>query len=81
MGGLVTVKTASNGTHFCAYDGNGNVAALVDGGNGAVSANYEYGPFGETIRATGPLALTNAFRSSTKYCDDETGLSYNGHRY
>ena len=67
VGGLVAVKTASNGTHFAAFDGNGNVAALVDGGNGTGSASYEYGPFGETIRATGPLALTNPFRFSTKY--------------
>lgn len=39
------------------------------------------GPFGEVIRATGPLANTNPFRFSTKYQDDETDLLYYGYRY
>ena len=34
----------------------------------------EYGPFGEFIRATGPMAKANPFRFSTKYQDDETDL-------
>jgi len=37
--------------------------ALVDGTAGTVSANYEYGPFGETVRATGTIATTNPLRS------------------
>ena len=39
------------------------------------------GPFGEVIRATGPMAKTNPFRFSTKYQDDETDLLYYGYRY
>jgi RHS repeat-associated protein len=39
------------------------------------------GPFGEVIRATGPLAKANPFRFSTKYQDDETDLLYYGFRY
>ncbi len=39
------------------------------------------GPFGEVIRATGPMAKANSFRFSTKYQDDETDLLYYGHRY
>ena len=34
------------------------------------------GPFGEVLRATGPLAKANPFRFSTKYQDDETDLVY-----
>lgn len=51
----------------------------------------EYGPFGELLRATGPMAKANAlvhrslggggFRFSTKYQDDETDLVYYGLRY
>jgi RHS repeat-associated protein len=41
----------------------------------------EYGPFGEVIRATGPMAKANHFRFSTKYQDDETDLLYYGYRY
>jgi hypothetical protein len=33
---------------------------------------YQYGPFGELLRATGPMAKANPFRFSTKYQDDET---------
>jgi RHS repeat-associated protein len=39
------------------------------------------GPFGEVIRATGPMARVNPFRFSTKYQDDETDLLYYGYRF
>jgi RHS repeat-associated protein len=39
------------------------------------------GPFGEVLRATGPMARANPFRFSTKYQDDETDLLYFGYRY
>jgi RHS repeat-associated protein len=38
-------------------------------------------PFGEVIRATGPMAKLNPFRFSTKYQDDETDFLYYGYRY
>jgi len=84
VGGLssLTVHTGPNaGRYFYAYDGNGNVMALVSAADGSVAARYEYGPFGELIRATGPMAKTNPFRFSTKYQDEETGLVYYGYRY
>ena len=61
VGGLlwVTLHTASGaapGTHFCAYDGNGNIVALSAASDGSATARYEYGPFGEPIRVTGPAA-------------------------
>jgi len=37
--------------------------------------------FRKPIGATGPVALVNPFRFSTKYCDDETGHYYYGYRY
>ncbi|MBI3774445.1 MAG: hypothetical protein HY273_02635, partial [Gammaproteobacteria bacterium] len=45
------------------------------------AAQYEYDPFGNLIRATGPMAFINPFRFSTKYQDDETGFCYYGYRY
>jgi RHS repeat-associated protein len=39
------------------------------------------GPFGELLRATGPMARANPFRFSTKYQDDESDLLYYGYRY
>lgn len=38
-------------------------------------------PFGEVVRATGPMARVNPFRFSTKWQDDETDLLYYGLRY
>ncbi|HEU5072054.1 MAG TPA: RHS repeat-associated core domain-containing protein [Verrucomicrobiae bacterium] len=82
VGGLLWMNDAANGsTHFAAYDGNGNVVALVKASDGIVSAQYEYGPFGEVLRATGPMAKANPFRFSTKYQDDESDLLYYGYRY
>lgn len=81
VGGLLAVTDAVNGTHFVAHDGNGNVAALVNASDGTTSANYEYGPFGETLRATGLMASINPFRFSTKYQDNESDLLYYGYRY
>jgi RHS repeat-associated protein len=81
VGGLLTENIVSNGVSFVANDGNGNLTALVNAATGVVSANYEYGPFGEVIRATGPMAKVNPFLFSTKYYDWETGLYYYGCRY
>ncbi|HOH41463.1 MAG TPA: RHS repeat-associated core domain-containing protein [Verrucomicrobiota bacterium] len=81
VGGLLAITDASQGSHFCAYDGNGNVAALVKADGSGLTAQYEYGPFGELLRTTGPMAKANPFRFSTKYQDDETDLLYYGYRY
>jgi RHS repeat-associated protein len=84
VGGLISMTVYSGslaGTYFYAFDGNGNVVALVNAADGSVAAQYEYGPFGEVLRATGPMAKANPFRFSTKYQDDETDLLYYGYRY
>ena len=73
VGGLLAIKTATNGTHFYCHDGNGNVTALVDPDDGSVSALYEYDPFGNELRATGPTAKTNPLRFSGQWGDDITG--------
>lgn len=83
IGGLLELVYygASTTNSFVAFDGNGNVASLVNAADGTSLAQYEYGPFGEVIRATGPMAKANPFRFSTKYQDDETDLLYYGFRY
>jgi RHS repeat-associated protein len=81
VGGLLEVNDSANGAHFAAYDGNGNVAALVKGTDGTISAQYEYGPFAEPIRVTGPMGKTNPIRFSSKYTDDESDVLYYGKRY
>jgi len=79
VGGLlwVTLHGASSpaaGTHFCAYDGNGNIVALTSASDGLATARYEYGPFAEPIRLTGPAAALNPFRFSTKRTCNTTDL-------
>ena len=84
IGGLLASYASTlNVSHltFYAFDGNGNVMALVDAGTRQAVAQYEYSPFGEVIRASGAQAKANPFQFSTKYCDEETGLDYYGYRY
>jgi len=83
VGGLLHVGyhvgTVTNA--FVAYDGNGNVAGLVRASDGTTVARYDYGPFAEPLRATGPMAAANPMRFSTKYHDGESGFLYYGYRY
>jgi len=83
VGGLLEVSYhgAAATNAFVAYDGNGNVTALINAADGTLLANYDYGPFGEVIRATGPARGTNPIRFSTKFQDDESDLLYYGYRY
>ena len=69
--------------HFrhCALKLRTILKTCVSMSGGTNCATYEYGPFGEVIRATGPMAKANPFRFSTKYQDDETDLLYYGNRY
>ena len=82
-GGLLLIReTKGNATQdfYPLYDGTGHVVALTNS-NGTLLASYAYGPFGELIHATGPAAQANPWRYATKYRDEETGLTYFGHRY
>lgn len=82
VGALVQIHdVAASKTFFVSCDGNGNISALVDASSGAVEAVYEYGPFGELLRAEGSYAKSNPFRFSSKFQDDESGLVYYGARF
>jgi RHS repeat-associated protein len=83
VGGLLEVVYYDSGTTNCfvTFDANGNVAALVNAADGTSTAQYEYGPFGEFIRATGLMGKANPIRFSTKYQDHETDFIYYGRRY
>jgi RHS repeat-associated protein len=52
--------------------------SATDGSN---TARFEYGPFGEPIRASGPRAADGRIRFSSKYTDQESGLVYYGYRF
>lgn len=80
IGGLLAVVDESGSQMAFLYDANGNVGQLVDEA-GSVVARYEYDAFGQTLVAAGAAANENAYRFSTKYADQETGLVYYGGRY
>ena len=63
VGGLLFIGNLASpiGYSAPAYDGNGNVMALVSMSGGTNCAAYEYGPFGEVLRANGPMAKANPF--------------------
>ena len=83
VGGLLFIHDLASGMGYCApaFDGNGNVIGLFSMAGATNCATFEFGPFGEVVRATGPMAKANPFRFSTKYQDDETDLLYYGYRY
>ena len=91
VGGLLWVEDAATTTTrwFPAYDGNGNVMALLEDNANSATAGYlnlfhEYGPFGESLSKRGVMDSFGhncPFQFSTKWTDEETGLIYYGHRY
>lgn len=82
VGALLQIFDYDTGRAYLpTYDGNGNVASLLDIGNGNIVASYEYSPSGELLRCMGSYAQQNPFRFSTKFTDDETDLVYYGYRY
>src|SRR5690606_1355684 len=82
VGGLLMVVDNGNTkTYLALNDYIGNVIGLLDPDTGNTVAEYEYDPFGRTIRATGTYAEQNPIRFSSQYTDNETGLVYFGFRY
>ncbi len=85
IGALVqfTVHAGTSTTdYYPSYDGQGNVTALIRS-DGVLAAAYEYGPFGEMLRAevSDTTVADNPFRHATKFTDLESGLVYYGLRY
>ena len=56
------------------YWQDGATVGLFKADDASLVSRYDYGPFGEVLRATGPMAKANPFRFSAKYQDDETDL-------
>src|SRR6266511_5723635 len=81
VGGLLASKPTAANALFITYDGNGNVTGLIDATTGTTTGQFEYGPFGETIRLTPNANNLSPFRFSTKYSDDESDFLYYGFRY
>jgi RHS repeat-associated protein len=61
-------------------DGNGNVTALLDR-NQKLAALCQFDPFGNSLKASGPLADANLYRFSSKEFHFQSGLVYYLYRY
>ena len=82
VGGLALVKHHKNSeVSVPLYTTNGNVRGYWEIDTDALVAEFEYGPFGELLKATGGKAEKHPFRWSTKYEDTQTGLVYYGYRF
>src|SRR5437870_1722108 len=80
-GGLLGMKAGKGKPLVVGDDGKGNVTGFIDGTTGTTSGQFEYGPFGETIRLTPNSNSQSPFRFSTKYQDGESDFLYYGYRY
>jgi RHS repeat-associated protein len=85
IGGLLARSggySAGNWTDHNYYhaDGNGNITYLVNASQ-TLAASYRYDPFGNTLSASGSLALTNVYRFSSKECHLNSGMYYYLYRF
>ena len=64
---------------YYAHDGNKNVSEVV-AADGAVSAHYEYAPFGAVTTQHGEAAAANPWRFSSEYAEDDTATVYYNYR-
>ncbi|WP_309387622.1 RHS repeat-associated core domain-containing protein [Cerasicoccus frondis] len=79
VGGLLMANLNGN-DYYYTYDANGNVGQLLNT-TGMLSAEYEYGPFGESVKSSGSAVAFNPYNFSTKYADTQTQLLYYGYRF
>lgn len=82
-GGFVGFENLAQprGSYLAVNDSRGNVIGLVDRLNGRSVAEYEYGPYGEKVKSTGPLSAVNRIQFSSKAFDAESELLNFGYRY
>ena len=73
------VWTKNDLSSYYNLDGNKNVSEVV-AADGAVSAHYEYAPFGAVITQHGEAAAANPWRFSSEYAEDDTATVYYNYR-
>lgn len=79
VGGLLGMVDELGETSTICMDVQGNVMGLIDVATATLKARLEYDPFGNVLVEIGHAACP--FKFSTKYTDEETGLTYFGLRY
>ena len=74
------VWTKNDLSSYYDLDGNKNVSEVV-AADGAVSAHYEYAPFGAVAMQHGESAAYNPWRFSSEYAEDDTATVYYNYRH
>ena len=67
-------------TSYYTHDGNKNVSEVI-AADGALSAHYEYAPFGAVVAQRGASAAVNPWRFSSEYAEDDTATVYYNYRH
>jgi RHS repeat-associated protein len=80
-GALLTSWSDSAPPSVYLYDGSGNAVGRVNVMSGTTPLPPEYGPFGDTLRASGPFPMAQKFGFATKEIDAETSLLNFGQRF
>ena len=73
------VWTKNDLSSYYDFDGNKNVSEVI-AADGAVSAHYEYAPFGAVTTQHGEAAAANPWRFSSEYAEDDTATVYYNYR-
>jgi RHS repeat-associated protein len=81
VGWLVVLLLAGQGAAWGLGQRTFDQASASHPATSTLTAYYDYDAFGSTLRATGPAAVANGYRFSTKPVDEETGLVYYGYRW
>ena len=83
VGGLLNTRHhgTTQTTAFPLADGNGNITAYANHSDATLIAYFDYAPFGQTLRASGPAANLFPHRFATKPQCPESGHLYFGHRH
>ena len=69
-----------NSVAYYVFDGNKNVSEIVAIDND-IAAHYEYAPFGALTISRGASAVTNPWRFSSEYAEDDTATVYYNYRH
>jgi hypothetical protein len=79
--GQILLYHQMGNSHAAGYDATNNLTSLIKTSTGTLSAQYDYDPFGNTLRITEDFATGNPFRFAGQYKDKKTDLLYYGLRF
>ena len=82
IGGLLACRGPPGTNWLYLADANGNVTEILDASSPTnILAHYEYDPYGNLTACSGPEAMNNHYRCSSKYWENGFKLGYWGYRW